>query len=212
MPVEVVAYQEAWPAQFSRVAEQLRQALTAIASARVEHVGSTAVPGLVAHPILDIDVIVEPEAMLDAVAALKSIGYEHRGHLGLVGREAFYAPDNDPRRNVYVCEASSLNVRNHLAVRDVLRQREDLPEPLRRDQERTRRGSRHRDQRLHRGQDRHSAVGPSRVAASQPSRATTGGVAQSGFARRSAALGPGVGKPSAHAAMSARILSFGDPH
>ena len=44
----------------------------------------------------------------------------------MVGREAFVPPDDDPRRNVYVCAAGTLNVRNHLAVREVLRRRDDL--------------------------------------------------------------------------------------
>lgn len=42
------------------------------------------------------------------------------------GREAFHAPDDDPPRYVYVCRAGCLAVRNHLAVRDVLRTRSDL--------------------------------------------------------------------------------------
>ena len=62
-----------------------------------------------------------------AVAALESVGYVHRGDLGVTGREAFLAPD-EPRRNVYVCTAGTANVRNHLAVRDVLRRRADLRE------------------------------------------------------------------------------------
>nr|WP_242703299.1 GrpB family protein [Paenarthrobacter ureafaciens] len=83
-------------------------------------------PGLAAKPILDIDVIVDGAEMSAAVAALGSAGYVHRGDLGVVDREAFHAPDANPRRNVYVCRAGTLNVRNHLAVRDVLRVREDL--------------------------------------------------------------------------------------
>lgn len=126
MTVEVVAYREEWPAQFAVIASRLGEALAAVPSARVEHVGSTAIPGLVAKPVLDIDVIVDADEVPEAVIALERIGYRHRGHLGLVGREAFYPPDDDPRRNVYVCEAGSLNVRNHLAVRDVLRRRDDL--------------------------------------------------------------------------------------
>ena len=46
--------------------------------------------------------------------------------LGVVGREAFEAPDEEPRRNVYACQRGTLNVRNHLAVREVLRRRDDL--------------------------------------------------------------------------------------
>ncbi len=58
--------------------------------------------------------------------ALVGIGYSHRGDLGVTGREAFAAPDEDPRRHVYLCTAGTVNVRNHLAVRDTLRQRRDL--------------------------------------------------------------------------------------
>lgn len=83
-------------------------------------------PGLAAKPILDIDVIVDGEVIPKAVAALGSVGYVHRGDLGVADREAFYAPDDSPRLNVYVCRAETLNVRNHLAVREVLRARADL--------------------------------------------------------------------------------------
>lgn len=60
-----------------------------------------------------------------AIAALERVGYVHRGDLGVTGREAFRAP-GPPLRNVYVCTAGTTHVRNHLAVRDVLRTRDDL--------------------------------------------------------------------------------------
>lgn len=126
MPVVVVPYSSVWPVQFEVVARDLRQALAGLASARVEHVGSTSVPGLAAKPVLDIDVIVDGKERAAAVAALASAGYVHRGDLGVADREAFHAPDDDPRRNVYVCGAETLGVRNHLAVREVLRARADL--------------------------------------------------------------------------------------
>lgn len=46
--------------------------------------------------------------------------------MGVLDREALFAPQDGPRRNVYVCVAGTLHVRNHLAVRDVLRRRDDL--------------------------------------------------------------------------------------
>lgn len=128
MPVEVVPYSPSWPAQFEVVAGDLRRALAGLSSARVEHVGSTSVPGLAAKPILDIDVIVDGEEMPRAVGAMTAAGYVHRGDLGVADREAFHPPDDHPRRNVYVCRAGTLSVRNHLAVRDVLRTRADLRE------------------------------------------------------------------------------------
>ncbi|MEU0313398.1 GrpB family protein [Nocardioides sp. NPDC006273] len=126
MSIEVVAYDPSWQVLFNKVAAVLSGALADGPAASVEHVGSTSVPGLAAKPILDIDVIVAPQDVPAAVAALERIGYRHRGDLGVAGREAFHAPDDDPRRHVYVCAADTINVRNHLAVRDVLRERHDL--------------------------------------------------------------------------------------
>lgn len=124
--IEVVDWTPRWAEQFEQVASVLREALVDVRSATVEHVGSTSVPGLAAKPILDIDVIVDPAESGAAVAALETVGYVHRGDLGVSGREAFHAPDTAPRRHVYVCDAGTTHVRNHLAVRAVLRSRPDL--------------------------------------------------------------------------------------
>jgi GrpB-like predicted nucleotidyltransferase (UPF0157 family) len=124
-PVEVVDWAPQWAVQYDDVAGVLRTALAGVASARVEHVGSTSVRGLAAKPILDVDVVVDAADVTAAIAALESVGYVHRGDLGVAGREAFHAP-GPPRRNVYVCTADTTNVRNHLAVRTVLRSRADL--------------------------------------------------------------------------------------
>lgn len=121
MAVDVVPYSPEWPRQFAEVAGALEAALADVPSATVEHVGSTSVPGLAAKPVLDIDVLVDAEDVAAAVTALESVGYVHRGDLGVAGREAFRAPAGGPTRNVYVCTRGTLNVRNHLAVRDVLR-------------------------------------------------------------------------------------------
>ena len=125
MSVEVVDWSTEWAVQYDEVAGVLRAALAGVASAQVEHVGSTSVRGLAAKPILDVDVIVDAADVPAAIAALQSVGYIHRGDLGVAGREAFHAP-GPPRRNVYVCTDGTANVRNHLAVRTVLRSRDDL--------------------------------------------------------------------------------------
>lgn len=124
--IEVVQWSADWSRQFELVASVLRTAIATVPGARVEHVGSTSVPGLAAKPILDIDVIVSGADVPASVAALVGIGYVHRGDLGVAGREAFLAPDQSPRRNVYVCEAGTMSVRNHLAMRETLKARDDL--------------------------------------------------------------------------------------
>ena len=98
MPVDVVPYSDQWPLSFDRVAQVLGTALADVPSATVEHVGSTSVPGLAAKPVIDVDVIVDARDVPAAVAALEVVGYTHRGDLGVTGREAFTAPDDDPRR------------------------------------------------------------------------------------------------------------------
>jgi GrpB-like predicted nucleotidyltransferase (UPF0157 family) len=126
VPVRIVPYSSDWPARFEQVATVLRTALAEVPSAAVEHVGSTSVPGLAAKPIIDIDVVVDADDLAAAIAALETLGYRDRGDLGVTDREAFDAPDEDPCRHVYVCRRGTLPVRNHLAVRAVLRSRPDL--------------------------------------------------------------------------------------
>ncbi|UTT62534.1 GrpB family protein [Microcella humidisoli] len=126
MSVDVVPYSVDWPAQFGAVANELQRALEAVPFLSIEHVGSTAVPGLAAKPVLDIDIVVERQHVGLAIAALAQAGYVHRGDLGITDREAMDAPDSQPRRNVYICVEGTLHLRNHLAVREVLRQRSDL--------------------------------------------------------------------------------------
>ena len=59
------------------------------------------------------DVIVDAADLPAAIAALETSGYVHRGDLGVAGREAFLPLDEDPKRNVYVGEAGTLNARSH---------------------------------------------------------------------------------------------------
>ncbi len=126
MPVTVVPYSEEWPEQYEKVATNLRSMLSQVPVVAIEHVGSTSVPGLAAKPILDIDIIIQREHLPAAISALSAGGYIHLGDLGVTDREAFRPPDADPARHVYLCVEGALHVRNHLAVRSVLRSHPDL--------------------------------------------------------------------------------------
>jgi GrpB-like predicted nucleotidyltransferase (UPF0157 family) len=126
MAIEVVAYRAAWPALFVTLQSQLAAALHDVEIIGIEHVGSTAVPDLAAKPVLDVDVIVTPSNRRRAIKGLETAGYVHLGDLGLAGRDAFDAPVGGHERHVYICIDGSLSLRNHLAVRDILRRRDDL--------------------------------------------------------------------------------------
>ena len=63
----------------------------------VEHIGSTAVPDLAAWPIIDLDVVVSPTDVREAIRRLANLGYVHEGDLGIAGREAFRWPPGERR-------------------------------------------------------------------------------------------------------------------
>lgn len=120
-PVIIVDYDPNWPRLFQSFSKRIADALGHMAAV-VEHVGSTAVPGLAAKPIIDIDVLLTSETMLPvAIERLASLGYIYRGDLGVPEREAFFAPAGDPPHHLYVCPPCSAEFRRHVAFRDYLR-------------------------------------------------------------------------------------------
>jgi GrpB-like predicted nucleotidyltransferase (UPF0157 family) len=119
--VEVVEYDPGWPGLFERVRSYVWPAVRHIALS-VEHVGSTAIPGLRAKPVIDACVTVKSREDIPAcIESLASLGYVHRGNLGVPDREAFRRPQHLPRHHLYLSPRSSLSLRNHLSVRDYLR-------------------------------------------------------------------------------------------
>ena len=121
MPIVVVPYDPEWPSRFEAIRARIQPALGDVALS-IEHVGSTSVPGLAAKPVIDIDVIVaSPDDVPVAIQRLATVGYSHRGDLGVPGREAFSAPDGAIAHHLYVCPQGVLALRNHLAVRHHLR-------------------------------------------------------------------------------------------
>jgi GrpB-like predicted nucleotidyltransferase (UPF0157 family) len=80
------------------------------------------VPGLAAKPIIDLDVVIPSRRDLPmAVTQLGRLGYEHRGDLGIKGRDAFRTPETEAAQRLYVCPQDSLALRNHITLRDHLR-------------------------------------------------------------------------------------------
>jgi GrpB-like predicted nucleotidyltransferase (UPF0157 family) len=125
--IVVTDYDPAWPAWFEQVKARLWPALPDVALG-IEHVGSTSVPGLKAKPIIDMSIVVpDAGAMPTVITRLTAMGYEHRGDLGITGREAFAAPPLPvlPRHHLYACVQGCAALRNHLALRDHLRARPD---------------------------------------------------------------------------------------
>ena len=106
---------------FEKLRARADAALTGLAHV-TEHVGSTAVPGLAAKPIIDLDVVVPDDAAAGpAIGALEAAGWRHQGNLGINGREAFLPPDDAIYHHLYVVVADSQPHRDHIDLRDFLR-------------------------------------------------------------------------------------------
>jgi len=121
----VVDYDPDWPRLFDQLVDELRPLLADVEVRSFEHVGSTSVPGLAAKPIIDLDIVVPGDQVTAAIGALEAGGYEYLGEMGVPQRHAFRRP-TPPKVNTYVVVEGSLSLRNHLALRDVLRRDDAL--------------------------------------------------------------------------------------
>lgn len=120
-PIVISEYDPRWPALFCELRDALPAGLRMCARS-IEHVGSTAVPGLAAKPIIDIDVVVADEAdVAEAIAMLAAAGYPHKGDAGVPGREAFDQPPHLPEHHLYLCVEGAGPLVAHLRLRDHLR-------------------------------------------------------------------------------------------
>lgn len=119
-PIQLVEYDEDWPHLSEREMLRLRSALGAPHPA-IEHIGSTAVPGLVAKPIVDLMLGTDtlPPA-LATVTRLQNLGYCCLGEAGVAGR--YYFRLRGPVAfNLHVVQHFGEHWKSNIALRDFLR-------------------------------------------------------------------------------------------
>lgn len=119
--ITIVPYDPGWPAAFEAEAARLRTALGALAL-RVDHHGSTAIPGLSAKPIIDIQVSVAALQPSGAYGErLGTLGYRHVLHPDDSFSPFFHRPIHWPHsHHVHVVERGGREERRTLAFRDYL--------------------------------------------------------------------------------------------
>jgi GrpB-like predicted nucleotidyltransferase (UPF0157 family) len=124
--VRIVEYDPEWPALADAEIRAIHEALGDIAVC-VEHVGSTAVPGLAAKPILDLQLSVEAIEPRDRyVQPLERLGYLFVTAPESPDYHLFAKPPERPRtHHLHVCGVGSEHELRHLAVRDFLRAHTD---------------------------------------------------------------------------------------
>jgi GrpB-like predicted nucleotidyltransferase (UPF0157 family) len=120
-PIIVVGYDANWPEQFQAIGTRVRSALGS-AALRIDHVGSTAVPGLDAKPIIDVQVSVTsltPDAPFRA--PLESLGFELEPENPDRTKRYFRSPPKMPATHLHVRPAGAFDEQLNLLFRDYLR-------------------------------------------------------------------------------------------
>ena len=120
--IVVVDADPEWPKQFQEIAAHLSPFI-ADSIVRIEHVGSTSVPGLAAKPIIDIDVVVANEEQVPIVRGLiEPAGYRWVGDLTVTGREVFEPVGTHqwPDHHLYLVVENNRAHVDHWLLRDAL--------------------------------------------------------------------------------------------
>lgn len=124
-PIVIAEYDSRWPRLFERERETLERALGPLLVRPIEHIGSTAVPGLAAKPIIDMcAVLADIDDVAVRAASLSALGWVAAPEPGDVDerKRSYCTPSVDWRtHHVHVVEEASEGWRGWLAFRDHLR-------------------------------------------------------------------------------------------
>lgn len=88
----------------------------------IHHIGSTAIPGIKAKPVIDIMVVVEDINKVDSYNdKMRAIGYEPKGEFGIVNRRFFQKGGNNRTYYVHIFQQGDKEIKRHLNFRDYMK-------------------------------------------------------------------------------------------
>ena len=120
--IEVVPYDPGWVSEFEIEGKRISRALGEMV-ARLHHIGSTAILGIYAKPIIDFLLEVYDIVDLDDKSSvLEGLGYEAKGEFGIPGRRYFRKNDTSGVRThqIHAFGVGSPEIERHLAFRDYM--------------------------------------------------------------------------------------------
>lgn len=125
--ITVTDYNPAWPDLFEEEAKQIRKILGNNCRA-LYHIGSTAVSGLAAKPIIDMMPVVQNISEVDKLKErFERIGYEYMGEFGISGRRFLRKGGDERTHHIHIFEENNTaEIYRHLAFRNYLRRHKDI--------------------------------------------------------------------------------------
>lgn len=117
--VKVHPYDPEWALLYAQEAQRLQTAL-GDSALDIQHIGSTAIPGMSAKPIIDIAVAVQDfDQAFDTVPLMNELGYNFRGEVG-VKRRHFFMLGRPRTHHIHMLEHSSQAWKHRIGFRDFL--------------------------------------------------------------------------------------------
>lgn len=124
--VELVPYDSNWPMQFEQEAQKIKLILGRNAES-VHHIGSTAIPGIYAKPLIDILVVVESLTKADALnSEFTNLGYRCMGEYGIQGRRYYWKSATKRTHHIHLFVKGHSEIKRYLAFRDYIREHPDM--------------------------------------------------------------------------------------
>lgn len=123
--VELQSYNVEWEKDFGKEKSALKKMLGDVAL-DIQHMGSTAIYGMIAKPIIDINVAIKHLGIIDdLIKPLEKLGYKYYG--GEPGKRLFLkGSENNITHHLFIIELNSDFWRNDLLFRDYLRKNKDV--------------------------------------------------------------------------------------
>lgn len=118
--IEVVPHNLHWQEEFIKAADELRKIFGAEV-VEIHHIGSTAIPGIYAKPVIDILIVVRDISVIDSYNdRMSEAGYIARGENGIAGRRYFLKGLYNRTHHVHIFQAENPEIDKHLNFRDYL--------------------------------------------------------------------------------------------
>ena len=123
--VEIVPYNPKWEALFAEEEKRIREVLGELAL-EIHHIGSTAIDGIPAKPVIDIALVVRQLSDgIRCIQPLKGLGYIFNNHPQNTDR-MFFRKGSPRTHHVHIMAQDTKELNDHLLFRDALRRRQDL--------------------------------------------------------------------------------------
>lgn len=118
--IEVVPYDPRWQKEYIEESRKIRDILNC-EIVEIHHIGSTAIPGIYAKPIIDILIVVKDIENIDKYnEKMHGLGYISKGEFGIEGRRFFLKGLYDRTHHMHIFETGNPEIIRHLNFRDYM--------------------------------------------------------------------------------------------